>query len=146
MDGRYGGMRCNMEKTWDVGFEGENKIRSIFEKNHIHYLQADMLAEINGKWHIIEVKHQDKFTPPPFYGHGLPRWQVDARLDLENKTGIIALLFIVDKETNIIYWQYMNKLMKGKFYQTNGTKPRIIFPIESYNILDSEAFPKFGGR
>jgi hypothetical protein len=129
--------------TWDVGRDGEHKIRTIFEKNKIHYLQADMLAKINGKWHSIEIKHQDKFTPPPFFGHGLPRWQIDARLELQKDTGIVALLFVLDKATKEVFWQYMDRLMDGKRYQTTGSNPRVIFPIESFILLDKlEILPK----
>ena len=91
---------------------------------------------VKGKWQIWEIKHQERFEKPPFDGHGLPKWQIDARLKFQDDTGIRALLFIVDKKTGIIYWQYMDELIKGKAYQTNGKSPRIIFPIESYNILE----------
>jgi hypothetical protein len=30
----------------------------------------------------------------------------------------------------------MDELIKGKSYQTSGKNPRIIFPLESYNILE----------
>ena len=83
-----------------------------------------------------EIKHQECFKKPPFDGHGLPKWQIDARLKFQEDTGIRALLFIVDKMTSVIYWQYMDELIKGKSYQTSGKNPRIIFPLESYNILE----------
>ena len=128
--------------NWEVGRAGEYAIRDLFIKNKISFMQADMLARINGKWAIIEVKHQDKYSPPPFWGHPKPKWQIEARLKLQSETGIIAILFILDKETDVIYWQYMSKLIEGKQYQTRGDKPRLIFPLESYNILDTESLPE----
>jgi len=118
------------------GWEGESIIRAYLSKRHILHLQADLMVFVKGKWQIWEIKHQERFEKPPFDGHGLPKWQIDARLKFQDDTGIRALLFIVDKKTGIIYWQYMDELIKGKAYQTNGKSPRIIFPIESYNILE----------
>lgn len=117
------------------GLEGEKIIRDYFINKKIHFFQVDLMAKFKDKWNVIEVKHQEPFEPPPFKGHGLPKWQIDARLQFQNETGIRALLFITDKVTNIIYWQYMDKLMEGNKFQTNGAKPRIIFPLENYNIL-----------
>jgi hypothetical protein len=118
------------------GLEGEKIIRDYFINKKIHFFQVDLMAKLKNKWNVIEVKHQEPFEPPPFKGHGLPKWQIDARLQFQNETGIRALLFIRDKITEIIYWQYMDKLMEGNKFQTNGMKPRIIFPIENYNILE----------
>lgn len=117
------------------GLEGEKIIRDFFINKKIHFFQVDLMAKLKDKWNVIEVKHQESFEPPPFKGHGLPKWQIDARLNFQNETGIRALLFITDKTTKIIYWQYMDKLIKGNKFQTNGKNPRIIFPLESYNIL-----------
>lgn len=118
------------------GLEGEKIIRDYFINKKIHFFQVDLMAKLKNKWNVIEVKHQEPFEPPPFKGHGLPKWQIDARLQFQNETGIRALLFIRDKITEIIYWQYMDKLMEGNKFQTNGMNPRIIFPIENYNILE----------
>ena len=117
------------------GWNGEEKIRSLLRQKGIHHLQADLLVKVKGKWQIYEIKHQEPFESPPFDGHGLPKWQIDARLNFQKETGIRALLFVVDKKTGDVYWQYMDELIKGKSYQTAGTKPRIIFPLDSYNIL-----------
>jgi len=117
------------------GFEGEKIIRDFLESKKIHYFQIDLMAKVKDKWNIIEVKHQEAFEPPPFEGHGLPKWQIEARLNFQNETGIRALLFINDKKTKIIYWQYMDKLIKGQQFQTKGMKPRLIFPLESFKTL-----------
>lgn len=117
------------------GFEGEKIIRDFFISKKVHFFQVDLMAKLKDKWNVIEVKHQEVFTPPPFEGHGLPKWQIDARLNFQKETGIRALLFINDKITKVMYWQYMDKLMEGKKFQTTGKKPRLIFPLESYNVF-----------
>lgn len=117
------------------GLLGEKTIRDYLKSKRIHFFQVDLMARIKNKWHLIEVKHQEAFTPPPFKGHGLPKWQIDSRLDFQIEMDIRAMLFVIDKITNIIYWQYMDKLMDGEKYQTTGKKPRLIFPLTSYNIL-----------
>lgn len=121
---------------WEEGRKGEGTIRDIFIKKKYHFMQADLLVKINDKWMIAEVKYQEQYDTPPFDGHGLPKWQVDARLNFQKDTGIRAVLFIVDKITEVIYWQYLDVLMEGKSHQTHGTKPRIIFPLTSYMILN----------
>ena len=117
------------------GLKGEKVIRDYFIKNKVNFFQVDLMANIDNQWHVIEVKRQDVFTPPPFFGHGLPKWQIDARLKFQDETGIYAILYIVDKTINVIYFQYMDLLLKGKQFQTNGLNPRIIFPIENFEIL-----------
>lgn len=119
--------------NWERGRYGESKIRDLLKKHKFTFMQADILAKINDEWRIFEVKYQEKFEPPPFEGHGLPRWQVDARLKFQNETGIKAMLYIVDNPSEVIYWQYLDKLMDGETYQTNGANPRIIFPLSSFN-------------
>jgi len=126
-----------LNEKYVEGLKGEKIIRDFLKKKKIHFLQADLIAKGNNKWYIIEIKYQEAFEPPPFKGHGLPRWQINARLDFEEETGIMAMLFIVDKKTNIIYWQYMSELLKGDHFQTKGDKPRLIFPLKSYNILNN---------
>jgi hypothetical protein len=125
-----------VDKQFREGWNGESIIREYLTKKGIHHLQADLMVFIKGNWQIWEIKHQECFKKPPFDGHGLPKWQIDARLKFQEDTGIRALLFIVDKMTSVIYWQYMDELIKGKSYQTSGNNPRIIFPLESYNILE----------
>ena len=119
----------------EEGLEGEKVIRDFLIKKGIHFFQADLIFKKNEKWYLGEVKHQEIFEPPPFYGHGLPLWQIEARLNFQKEKGIRIILFIVDKKTNIIYWQFMDLLIKGKYIQTQGEKPRVVFPLESFKIL-----------
>jgi len=129
MDGRCGEMRLDKIKQ---GLEGENIIRDILHKNHIHYFQADLMVKVKSSWQIWEVKHQEMFEAPPFNGHGLPEWQLNARLEFQRETGIRAVLLVVDSVSNIVYWQYMDELAKSPRFQTKGKSPRIVFPLESY--------------
>ena len=119
----------------EEGLEGEKVIRDFLIKKGIQFFQADLIFKRNKKWYLGEVKHQEIFEPPPFYGHGLPLWQVETRLNFQEEKGIRVILFIVDKKTNIIYWQFMDILIKRKYFQTNGKSPRMIFPLESFKIL-----------
>jgi len=123
-------------QKYNEGLKGEKIIRDYFKNNNIKFFQIDLMAKIENEWHLIEVKRQEAFEPPPFYGHGLPKWQIDARLKFQEETGIYAILYIVDKNNNTIYYQYMDLLLKGKQFQTKGASPRIIFPIENFEILN----------
>jgi hypothetical protein len=117
------------------GFEGEGVIRDYLKSKKLNFFQVDLMVKLRNKWHLIEVKHQEAFDPPPFKGHGLPKWQIEARLKFQEETGIRAMLFIVDKGTNLIYWNYLDDLMKGQYHETNGRSPRVIFPITNYKLL-----------
>lgn len=121
--------------NWSEGREGERIVRKYLKRLGVHYFQADLMAKIGDQWYIIEIKRQEMFKSPPFDGHGLPRWQIEARLKFQDETGIRAMLFIVDKISGLIYWQYMDALMDGGKYQTQGTNPRLIFPLTSYNCI-----------
>jgi len=117
------------------GFDGERNIRKILTENNIHYFQADLLFSYNDKWYLCEVKHQDIFVPPPFYGHGLPPWQVKARLKFQSIFGIRTILFVVDKESKKIYFQWLDVLDKGKRYFSHTGK-RVIYPIDNFLQLE----------
>lgn len=130
-------MRFDADKI-TRGWEGETIIRKILSSKGIRYMQADLLVKIEGGWQIWEVKRQEPFEPPPFYGHGLPRWQINARLKFQEDTGIRAVLCIVDSKVGTIYWQHMDRLIQGPSYQTTGRNPRLIFPLESYYVYKGD--------
>ena len=119
--------------NWELGRYGESKVRDLLKRYKYPFMQADILAKIKGEWRILEVKYQEKYTAPPFDGHGLPRWQVDARLRFQGDTGIRAMLYVVDNPSDVIYWQYLDELINGESHQTDGAKPRIIFPLDNFN-------------
>ena len=122
------------------GLKGEDRIRNILINLGIHFFQADLLFSYQDKWYLGEIKHQEAFEPPPFRGHGLPNWQIDARLEFQKQFGIRAVLFIVEKKTDEIYYQFLDVLMAGEKYQTNGYSPRMIFPIKNYKRFKEVGF------
>ncbi len=121
-----------------IGFAGEQKIReylmSLRKDHSVEFGQIDIVANIDNKWYSIEVKKQEAFEPPPFKGHGLPPWQIKFRISLFKERNIIPLLFIVDKKTDIIYYNSIIELEKGDKFLTKTGK-RIIYPIDSFKVL-----------
>ncbi|NCU32225.1 MAG: hypothetical protein EOM23_04675 [Candidatus Moranbacteria bacterium] len=96
--------------------------------------QLDVIAKIKTNWYLFEVKHQEAFKAPPFDGHGLPPWQINFRMRIFKELGIIPILFVVDKQTKIIYYNSIIKLEEGEKFVTKTGK-RIIYPIENFKIL-----------
>lgn len=68
---------------WEEGRIGEGRVRDLLKAHKIHYLQADLLVKTKYGWQIYEIKHQEPFKAPPFDGHGLPKWQLDSRLQFQ---------------------------------------------------------------
>lgn len=119
------------------GIKGErllfNYLRNIKKVKFL--LQADAIYELNSELCIAEVKHQEHFVAPPFDGHGLPLWQIKARLKFQNETGIRAVLYVFEKPfdtTHTLYWQYFDVLENGKWFDTHGLQPRRVYKIESF--------------
>ena len=121
------------------GIEGEQKLFDFLKKKKFEFFQPDAIAFIKGRYVLFECKHQEmykKHNPPysdgPFDGHGLPKWQVEARIWFYEITDIRPILFIVDKPTNIIYYQYLDVLEKKEYFDTKGIKPRRIYNIKYF--------------
>ena len=114
------------------GIAGEQKVRKYIHDAGFNYFQVDLIIKHKGIYLLAEIKHQEMFKAPPFDGHGLPKWQVLARIEFQKITNIRACLFIVDKETNVLYFQYLDELEKGKKHYTNGKSPRVVYPLESF--------------
>jgi hypothetical protein len=123
------------------GFEGENDIREFLKRRGIRFLQADVIFEHKGKYYCGEVKTQYKATPEqygiPFEGHGLPPWQIKARIRLYEKTGILPYLFVRCLSDNCIYYEDLRKLMNTKYYEFKKT-PRIVFNLEEFRREELE--------
>ena len=94
--------------------------------------QPDWVAHKNGKYITLECKYQEKYKPPPFLGHGLPKWEIYARLKFQERFKIRAILLIIDKPTKEIFWQYLDILELGKWYDTQGKNPRRIYPLTNF--------------
>lgn len=88
----------------------------------------------DGRYFNVEVKVQEAFEPPPFFGHGLPPRQIASRLRFHRETGIRTLLLVREKASNsTAYWQWLDTLDIGVSYDTHGSRPRRIYPLEAFN-------------
>lgn len=114
------------------GILGEQKLFGLLKELGFKFFQPDAIGEKDGEYFLFECKHQERYNPPPFEGHGLPKWQVEARLKFYNKTGIRPILVVFDKETKEIFYQAIDTLERLGFYDTKGAKPRRIYKLTSF--------------
>lgn len=120
------------------GIIGEQKLFNLLKKQGFKFFQPDAIGFKDGCYYVFEAKQQERFTPPPFEGHGLPRWQVSARLKFQKETKIPCVLVVFDKETKEVFWQRLDKLNKSKnFVDTHGAKPRRIYNLEEFKKLET---------
>lgn len=117
------------------GIQGEQALFNLLKKNGFHFFQPDAIGYKDGCYYVFETKHQERFIPPPFEGHGLPKWQVTARLAFQKMTKIPCVLVVFDKETNEIFWQRIDQLEKGEYHDTFGNSPRRIYKIDNFEKL-----------
>jgi len=126
------------------GFIGENIVREYIKEKKSPFMQVDLIYLHDNKYYVVEVKSQEKYLKNdpkypsvigPFDGHGLPKWQIDARLKFQKETGVEAIFVVFDTEEKVLYWQSMSKLMETVYHQTKGKKPRIIFDIKHFFII-----------
>lgn len=115
----------------DIGKEGERLARIVlkdwFKVDGI--FQADWIVNKNGKYYVVEVKHKEMFSPPPFYGHGLDIRQVKARMQFYKDKDIRCLFLVIDMD-GTVYWQWLDELEKTKYLDTkNGVR---IYNIEHF--------------
>lgn len=97
--------------------------------------QSESWAKMkNGDYHFFEVKHQEIFEPPPFYGHGLPPHQVRKYSAMERDLGVIWHLVVFDKTSKVGYQQRLSTLEGGSFFDTSGRRPRRIYPIKNFDV------------
>lgn len=114
------------------GIDGEQKLFALLRQRGFDFFQPDGIGLKDNKYYLFECKHQERFTSPPFDGHGLPRWQVQARLKFQSVTGVIAIFIVFDKKTNEVFTQSLTKLEAGKYFDTKGLKPRRVYPLTSF--------------
>ena len=119
-----------------IGFAGEGLVRSWFIDNKIPFMQVDIMFKFKDKWCLGEIKTQEKFLAPPFDGHGLPKWQIDKRMEFFKDTGIEPFLIVNDLKDKCIYIQSLENLLSKEHFQTNGLKPRVIFKIDNFKKID----------
>lgn len=116
-----------------VGIEAEQWALEMFRKKGIKVFQPDGISLENGAYVLNEVKHQEQYNAPPFDGHGLPLWQVKARMDFYNQTGIRCRLIVKEKDKDIVYWQWLDDLEAIEYFDTKGMKPRRVYNLEFFN-------------
>jgi hypothetical protein len=116
------------------GIEAEQWLLNEFRKKGIMCFQPDAISFENDEYILNEIKHQEIFSPPPFFGHGLPLWQINARIGFWRLTGIKVKLIVKEKGTDKIYWQWLDILEAGKHIDTRGLKPRRIYLIDNFEI------------
>ena len=114
------------------GIKGERQLFDLLKEEDFEFFQADAIGHKEGKYYLFEAKRQERYNPPPFEGHGLPKWQVEARVKFQEETGIIAILVVFDKETGEIFYQRLDVLEKTKYHDTTGAKPRRIYNIKYF--------------
>lgn len=119
------------------GRVGETWARNWLKARGYEVFQPDWIASLpdGGGRFLVEVKYQERFLAPPFDGHGLPPWQVEARLRFERETDIPTMLLIRDKGTEEVFWQWLDLLENGQKFQTNGSSPRRVYPLESFELF-----------
>lgn len=116
----------------EEGIKGEQKLFKWLRSQNYEFFQPDAIARKKDSWYVFEAKNQERFRPPPFEGHGLPKWQVEARLRFQEEFGIVAIFIVFEKDTNNIFIQRIDKLERGAFYDSLGAKPRRIYKLDSF--------------
>ena len=116
------------------GIEAEQWLLREFIKKGTKVFQPDVISLESNKWVVNEVKHQERFTPPPFEGHGLPRWQIETRMNFWKTTGIRIRLVIKEKGSDNVFWQWLDILESKEYCDTHGLKPRRIYPLTNFEI------------
>jgi hypothetical protein len=125
----------NLEQC-KIGFAGEDLVRGWFQDKKIPYMQVDIMFKYKGKWCLGEVKTQEKFKAPPFDGHGLPKWQIDRRMEFFKDTGVEPFLIVNDINEKCLYIESFVNLLSKPNFQTKGTKPRVIFKLDSFKKIN----------
>jgi hypothetical protein len=112
-----------------IGFDGESTVREWLKRKDYKFMQVDVMFKKDGKWFLGEIKTQEKYLSPPFDGHGLPKWQIDARIAFYKQTGIEPILFVNCLTDKVLYCNSILKLMETDHFYTKGNSPRVIFNI-----------------
>jgi hypothetical protein len=99
-------------------------------------MQVDIMFKYKDKWCLGEIKTQEKFLAPPFDGHGLPKWQIDRRMELYRDTGIEPYLIVNDINDKCLYIESFTNLLSKEHFQTKGSKPRVIFKLSSFKRIE----------
>lgn len=117
----------------EQGQEGEKFARKVLMKYGFYKIfGADWIIKLhNGKYVVIEVKYKSEpFKAPPFDGHGLDLRQVQAREQFRKDTGIRSILLVIDKDSEKVYWNFIDQLEKGENFTTKNQIR--IYPLTNF--------------
>lgn len=120
------------------GIEGEQKLFDLLRQKGYKFFQPDAIGLKNDTYYVFEAKHQEYYKKPPFDGHGLPKWQVEARLKFQKRTNIVSVLVVFEKPyetTKTIYYQRLDKLEEGEHFDTQDNNPRRIYLLSNFKKI-----------
>lgn len=116
----------------EEGIAMEQWLLGYFRKTGRPVFQPDAISYEDGHYILNEVKNQEHFKAPPFDGHGLPPYQVEARILFWERTGIRCRFVVKEKGTKKVYWQWLDVLEGKEHYDTRGKSPRRVYPLKSF--------------
>lgn len=126
----------------EEGRIGEKIIREYFASKNIKHFQIDWMTDEEDEFRLNEIKYQEVFKPPPFYGHGLPKYQVEARMNFYHRTRIPPYFYVVEKSEyekkeghHLIWMQSFIILEIGKYIDTKGMDRRRVYEIDSFKKI-----------
>jgi len=123
------------DKYKKMGDDAWKEAREMLKDKGWNLQQIDWLGEKDGKWIKFEVKGQEPFDPPPFSGHGLPRWQIMNSMKLLKDKDIKTFLMIKDAKDNNWYGQFIDVLEKSEYFDTHGANPRRIYNLKEFKNI-----------
>jgi hypothetical protein len=126
-------MRQQNSDKYKIGRDGELKALNLFKRLGFEVQSPDWIAIKDNQCIVLEVKHKERFRPPPFEGHGLDLRQIYLRNVLYKKTGMRTYVIIFEINTNNIFGNYLDSLERGDyFYTTNRIR---VYPLHCFNKL-----------
>lgn len=120
-----------------IGLEGEKMARLVLKKmGCVNIFQADWLIKPDDKWFVVEVKRKERFSPPPFWGHGLDIRQVKQRMAFYRDTGVRCLFLVFDLTDGKTYWQWLDVLEQGDYFDTRNNVR--VYPMDNLIALSNK--------
>lgn len=115
------------------GLIGERLLFDWLLSKNIEFFQMDAISFYKGKHYGYEVKFLERFVPPPFEGHGLPPQQIAKRLRYQEESGTRAIFIVFEKNSDKVFYQFLDVLEKGEYINTQGKKPRRVYNLASFH-------------
>lgn len=128
----------------ELGKFASDLVRNWLKKSGYSVFQIDWMGQYFSKEKndlvdvVFEVKGKGrKWTPPPYYGHGLDIRQVYARMSFYRRTGIRPYFIVWDQEEQCLYGNYIDELEKLPNLYTSPGNIRI-YPISHLHRYTAE--------